>query len=52
MSTGGAVIGKPTVIGLATVDFLAVELPSLPRSGGDEFSEETLVLLTHKLHGA
>ena len=33
------------MIGPAAVDFLAVDLPTLPQGRGDEFNEETLVRL-------
>lgn len=36
---------KVIVIGTATVDFLAVDLPALPDGRGDEFGDRTLVFL-------
>ncbi|MCH7581009.1 MAG: carbohydrate kinase family protein [Acidobacteria bacterium] len=36
---------KVIVIGTATVDFLAVDLPALPDGRGDEFDDRTLVFL-------
>lgn len=42
-------MSMPTVvvIGTATVDFLAVNLPSLPGGVGDQFDDQTLVSLPH-----
>lgn len=35
------------VVGIATVDFLAVDVPALPEGVGDQFDDRTLVSLRH-----